>query len=637
MRTEETPQDRSVVPSAGRGLPSKASSLIHRGLALITAERNRQEAEAYCGWGCASLLCGQQQLHKAVQYFTQAIQEDQDYALAYYGRALAYRHLGQWPEALHDFEHAFRLAPEYLEAYYNREGFAGDAFMTKTPQGEEEYLAPHLPSYLRLAFMEMRCTGGEEEYLDPDLPYPPPDGQWEQEIRDITVVMRYFPYNAELYYARALAYRHCGQWHEALQDFERAVELHPAYQPIEAYYNQGGLCEFASAFDLLEKYYDEGYSYAEQSQYPEVIQSFTCAIALNPHFAFAVDGDRPGDGRDRLLYYNRRQWAGVYYTRGVAYGHLGRWEEAQEDFSEAIRLTPEDAHRRPVKPNLHADMQFRHHAAAYYWRAIAHRYLGCWEQAYKDYQHATMLHTRSRDDVGNYLIYRDETAMIYYGRSLVYQDLRLWEQAHQNSREALRLDREIEDRVFVKKERSASLYYGQALAYCDVGLWEQAQQNFSEAIDLDYGYAPAYYWRAITHRYLGRWQQAYEDCQIAARLEYGLHYWVTDLPYMPLESNETFMPESPRRYQPLSEEDLDIVAREFKRLLAAEEEFRAQQQAELKRQQEQEAQPMTPREPQTERFLQVLRERAGFNQARADAALAAYRASRQAQEPPQKP
>jgi tetratricopeptide (TPR) repeat protein len=342
-----------MVPSTGRGLPTKVSSLIQRGLALVTPERNRQEAEAYCGWGCASLLLGQQQLPKAIQYFTQAIQDDPDYALAYYGRALAYRHVGQYQEALQDFRRAFSLEPHYIEAYYNREGFADDALMTKPPQDQKVY-------------------------LDDYEPYCPPDGQWQQEIQALTKAIsgargRCLPF---AYYSRALAYRHCGQWQEALQDFERAVELDPTipYQPngmSTSYYHQAGPYEFASKEALLKEYYDQGYQNFRRHDWEEAIQSFTYAIGLENWAAYG-QGNMPNwdvYGYGRLYSIPGGE---AYYRRGLAHSLLGQWEQARQDFSEVIRRIP-----------LHAD--------AYYCRAIAHRYLGQWEQAYKDEQHADVL------------------------------------------------------------------------------------------------------------------------------------------------------------------------------------------------------------------------------------------------------
>ena len=49
----------------------------------------------------------------------QAIQIDPKYAMAYYNRGNAYRKLGQYQQAMKDYDQAVRLDPKYAGAYNN--------------------------------------------------------------------------------------------------------------------------------------------------------------------------------------------------------------------------------------------------------------------------------------------------------------------------------------------------------------------------------------------------------------------------------------------------------------------------------------------------------------------------------------
>ena len=97
--------------------------------------------------------------------------------------------------------------------------------------------------------------------------------------------------------ARGIAYRNVGQIQLAINDFDRALDLAPAY--AEAYVNRAAV-------------------YSTQGQYHRAIKDLDEAILLVPDLALA------------------------YNNRGSAYRELGQPQKAIEDMDESISLDPDD-------------------------------------------------------------------------------------------------------------------------------------------------------------------------------------------------------------------------------------------------------------------------------------------------------
>lgn len=78
-------------------------------------------------------------------------------------------------------------------------------------------------------------------------------------------------------------------------------------------------CKQMGNIEEAEKYFEEGYDYAENSEYSKAIESFTKAIDLKP------------------------EYADVYYTRSLAYSETGEHEKAKADHTKAAELDPKYA------------------------------------------------------------------------------------------------------------------------------------------------------------------------------------------------------------------------------------------------------------------------------------------------------
>jgi len=113
-------------------------------------------------------------------------------------------------------------------------------------------------------------------------------------------------------------------------------------------------------------YINRGFAYGNLGQYERAIQDFDEAIRINPQYALD------------------------YNNRGNAYGNLGQHEKAIHDFDEAIRINP----------------QF---ASAYYNRGASYYQLGQYERAIEDYDEAIRI--------------KPQDARAYYNRGFAYGEL----------------------------------------------------------------------------------------------------------------------------------------------------------------------------------------------------------------------
>ncbi|NJN86577.1 MAG: tetratricopeptide repeat protein [Leptolyngbyaceae cyanobacterium SL_7_1] len=130
---------------------------------------------------------------------------------------------------------------------------------------------------------------------------------------------------------RGETYRLMKRYEEALQDFNRAIELDPeyawaiahrgvTYRVIKRY--DEALRDLNCAIELDPKYdwaiANRGETYRLMKRYEEALQDFDRAIELNPELDWAIG------------------------SRGQTYLLIGRYQEALIDFSRAIELDPKD-------------------------------------------------------------------------------------------------------------------------------------------------------------------------------------------------------------------------------------------------------------------------------------------------------
>ena len=167
------------------------------------AEETARDAKAHALFAWAR----QKEGNRSIELYTRAIDEKKDFWEAYYNRGLKYREIGDYAQAIKDFDKTIELKPDNARAYRNR----GIAYRKK--------------------------------------------GDYDRAIKDYDKAIELNPLYAEAYINRGRAYRMKGDYDHAIKDYDMAIELNPQY--ARAYNNLGyaylGKNNFPAALDAVNK------------------------------------------------------------------------------------------------------------------------------------------------------------------------------------------------------------------------------------------------------------------------------------------------------------------------------------------------------------------------------------------------
>ena len=154
-------------------------------------------------------------------------------------------------------------------------------------------------------------------------------GNYRQAIEDCDRAIDIKPGYADAYNNRGFAYNGLGNYRQAIEDCDRAIEINPGY--AEAYNNRGvahnGLGNYEQAIEdlnraieiklrIAEAYFNRGNAYSGLGNYRQAIEDYSRAIEIKPGYANA------------------------YHNRGVVYTYLGNSKQAFEDYDRAIEINP---------------------------------------------------------------------------------------------------------------------------------------------------------------------------------------------------------------------------------------------------------------------------------------------------------
>ena len=120
-------------------------------------------------------------------------------------------------------------------------------------------------------------------------------GYWQNNITLYDHTLKVTDNNWFIYYNRGVGYTQLDNYRQAIEDFNRAIEIKPGF--ADAHNNRG------SAYYVL-------------GNYKQAIEDLNRAIEIKPGFAEA------------------------YYNRGIAYNGLGNYRQAIEDYGRAIEINP---------------------------------------------------------------------------------------------------------------------------------------------------------------------------------------------------------------------------------------------------------------------------------------------------------
>jgi tetratricopeptide (TPR) repeat protein len=154
-------------------------------------------------------------------------------------------------------------------------------------------------------------------------------GYWQNSMTLNEHALKVTDNNWFIYNGRGNANYTLGNYRQAIEDYDRAIEINPDF--LDAHNNRGdayiGLGNYRQAIedynraieinpDFVDAYSNRGLSYSKLGQYQLAIEDFNKVISLKPAYADA------------------------YYSRGNAYGVLGQYQLAIEDFNKVISLKP---------------------------------------------------------------------------------------------------------------------------------------------------------------------------------------------------------------------------------------------------------------------------------------------------------
>ena len=231
----------------------------------------------------AYILLQDGKYEEAVQAYTEIIEQNPNYVVAYFYRGNAYCNIEQHNKAIEDYSKAIALDPQYVAAFNNR----------------------------GVAYRNIE--------------------QYDKAVEDYSKAIELDPQNAAAFYNRGIAYDEMKQYNKAVENYSKAITLDP--QNAVAYYNRGNIyCNIEQYNKAIEDYNkaieldpqnaavfnNRGNAYCNIEQYDKAIEDYSKAIELDP------------------------QNAGAFYNRGVTYKKIGKRKKAKMDFAMAKKLEQQD-------------------------------------------------------------------------------------------------------------------------------------------------------------------------------------------------------------------------------------------------------------------------------------------------------
>lgn len=251
--------------------------------------------------------------------------------------------------------------------------------------------------------------------------------------------------DADYHHMRGFQHRKNGDFHAAIADYTRAIELNPRH--FKAYFNRGfsydKLGDFRSAIADYTKaleidpgnaytFYNLGISYDRCGQFQLAVENFSQAISIDPNNA------------------------DFYHNRGFSFRKLGYYDNAIADYTRALEIEPR-------------------HFKAFYNRAFSFDKISDYERAILDYTAALNINPKNSNS--------------YHNRGSAYEKLGKLNSAIQDFTAAIGLD-----------AKNAASYNSRGLCFDKLRRYQEAVSDFTRAMSIDPNNPIFYHNRAITYR-----------------------------------------------------------------------------------------------------------------------------------------
>ena len=322
---------------------------------------------------------------------------------------------------------------------------------------------------------------------------------WKDELTLWNDVVLKSPDREIAYNQRGDAYMDLDNIPEALNDYNKAIEINPDY--ADAYNNRGNvykaqgkiqraLDDFNKVIEIepnpADAYNNRGNVYKEQGDIQQALADYNKAIEIDPglegiYVNRASIYKVQGKIQQALADYNKAieinpNRASIYNNRGNIYKNQGKIQLALADYNKAIEINP-------------------NYAYAYYNRGYMYKEQGEIQLALADYNKAIELNPNI---IG-----------VYLRRGNAYRKQGDMEQALADYEKAIEID-----------PNRASIYNNRGNAYRKQGDMEQALADYEKAIEIDPDYSDTYNSRAVVYYLLKEYDKAWADVHKAEILGY---------------------------------------------------------------------------------------------------------------------
>lgn len=399
----------------------------------------------------------------AIEAFTEAIQLDDQNALAYRDRARASMSAAGFDEVLrasahnHDSEEVVVRSPSEPE----------HARLDPSSKATYEDALADLHRAIERDGSDIEAYTLKGQCLTKL-------GKYVGALAAFDEVIRRAPEEADGYHKRAVVHSYLKDWAQAETGFTQAIELDPkmtkalvarAYSKLFVDDRVGALADFDEAIRIDDtdphSYMGRGNVYLKSREYEKAVTNFTKVIMLDPDLV------------------------AVYANRGAAYIRLGRESEAIADCSRAIAFYSKD----PI---------------AYGNRALAYMKTGLFHKALADVDVAVELSPNN-------------TALIGF-RGQILAKMQRPDEARASLRKVEWLKQLMpSDRKVARRPDDADVYRRRADHYAQGEQWDRAVSDFNKAIQIDPQSYEAPLGRAKVRLKQGEFRKAVADCNKALR------------------------------------------------------------------------------------------------------------------------
>ncbi|MEZ0371065.1 MAG: tetratricopeptide repeat protein [Candidatus Sericytochromatia bacterium] len=453
---------------------------------------------------------------EAIKVLNRAIELEPELAEAYYERGWTYYQSFSFDQAFGDYRQAVQLRPAYAESYYSRGVW---------PRSLAEFDAGKYFWQVDWQWLDLSAAlalnpADVDTYFYRGIKYALEGGHDAEAAADFETSLRLRPdfapahfYLGEVYASRAERYGHARNYAQALDAYQRAIELKTDIQA--AYLRRGrihsargrfaeAIADFSklvqSSPESAEAYFSRAAAYHESGNFEAAISDYTRLIQDLPQLVNTsyISPDEP------------------YFARGLASFDLGNYSAAIADLSQSLQLKPENADAHYYRGLAYFQTNLKERARADFNQAAKlipkEHHLADYSQGIASYLAHTALQSGPAQISAYHRAIRlkpgDDELILLRGVALAAKGLQ---------------DEALGDfgRIIARKQPGQSYeraFFHRAALYQDQGRDQEALADYAELIRLWPGFHDAYMSRANLHHSHARFSEEISDYTIALHL-----------------------------------------------------------------------------------------------------------------------